>query len=280
MAVGTHDARVDERRAHARAAVLRRVAQRVVGLEKVGPVGLGDEEVRERAHELRDRAAGRVDLDRNRDRVAVVLDEEEDRQLEIARRRERFPELPLRGLAFAARDVDDLVAVEGAVLRELGDPAHPPARLRGADGVQELHCRARGLGNDVVLLVAPVGRHLAPGRGRIVLRADRLEKHLVGGYTQLEDQRAVAVVAVEPVVAGLEDHPGRGRDGLVAYAVDLKVDLVLPLELDFLVVDAAGQVDVAVGGDERAAVEPVGVVGADLGRHGRGEYTKGRARTA
>src|ERR1700687_3655142 len=60
---------------------------------------------------------------------------------------------------------------------------------------------------------------------------------------------------------------GGRRDGLVTHAIDLKVDLVLALELDLLVVDPAGQVDVAVGGDQRGRVQAVESVSPDLGRH-------------
>ena len=52
----------------------------------------------------------------------------------------------------------------------------------------------------------------------------------------------------------------------MAGAVDLEVDLVLPLELDLLVVDPAREIDVAVGGDERGGIEAV-VLTPDLGRH-------------
>ena len=58
----------------------------------------------------RDAAAGRLHFDRHGDRVAVVLDEEDDRQLAHAGRVQRFPELALARRAVAERDVDDLVA--------------------------------------------------------------------------------------------------------------------------------------------------------------------------
>ena len=49
--------------------------------------------------QLGDRAAGRVHLDRDRDRVPVVLDQEDDRKLEIGGGVERLPELALAGRA-------------------------------------------------------------------------------------------------------------------------------------------------------------------------------------
>ena len=88
MRVGTDHLRVHERRPLAlRARSRPRLHQHVVARERNRSRPLprcsrsgnaGDE--------LGDPAAGRVDLDRNRDRVAVVLDQVDDRQLEVARR--------------------------------------------------------------------------------------------------------------------------------------------------------------------------------------------------
>ena len=100
-----------------------------------------------------------------------------------------------------------------------------------------------------------MGGHLPAGRGRVVFRPDRLQEHLVGGHADLKTEGAVPVVAVEPVVRRLQQHRRGCRDRLVPGTVDLEVDLVLPLELDFLVVDPPGEVDVAVGGDQFRSVE-------------------------
>ena len=66
---------------------------------------------------------------------------------------------------------------------------------------------------------------------------------------------AVAVVEEEPVVGRPEDVADRRAERLVADAVDLEVDLVLPLELDLLVVDHAGQQHRAVQVEQRLAVQ-------------------------
>ena len=100
-----------------------------------------------------------------------------------------------------------------------------------------------------------ISGHLPAGRGGIVLRPHRLQEHLVGRDADLQAEGAVPVVAVEPVVGRLQQHRGGARDRFVPGAVDLEVDLVLPLELDFLVVDATGEVNVAVGGDQSGGVE-------------------------
>ena len=72
----------------------------------------------------RDVAAGCLHFDRHRDRVAVVLDEEQHRQLLRAGGVERFPELAFARRALAERDVRDLVAVDS-------DTRDPGSRERG-----------------------------------------------------------------------------------------------------------------------------------------------------
>ena len=85
--------------------------------------------------------------------------------------------------------------------------------------------------------VAPVRRHLAAADAGIVLRADGAEQHLERRHPELQAQRAIAIVRVEPVVAGFEHQAGGDQDCLVSGAADLKEDLALVLELDFLVVE-------------------------------------------
>src|SRR2546422_11238531 len=86
-------------------------------------------------------------------------------------------------------------------------------------------------------LVAPVGRHLAASRVGVLGGTDRREQHLGGGHTQAETERTVAIVGIEPVVRGTEGLARRDQHGFMTGARDLEENLVLPLELDFLVVD-------------------------------------------
>ena len=62
-----------------------------------------------------------------------------------------------------------------------------------------------------------------------------------GGDAELQAQRTIAVVRIEPVVARLQREAGRNEHGFVAGAADLKKDLALVLELDLLVVDLSRQ---------------------------------------
>src|SRR5262249_44597374 len=73
--------------------------------------------------------------------------------------------------------------------------------------------------------------------------------------TQLQAQRSIAVVRVEPVVTWLK-RQARGRaDRFVAGSADLKEDLTLGLELYFLVVKLARQQHAAVNGEQLLTVQ-------------------------
>ena len=265
--VGTDHLGVHQRRALPLPRVGDRLLQHLVGGEEVAAVDFLDEEVREAAHELGDRAAGGVHLDRDGDGVAVVLDEIDDGELEVRRGVERLPELALGGRAVTGRDEDDLIRLE-----PVGDPERLGAhhRLGGADGLEELRPGGGGGGDDVRLLEPPVRRHLPPAGVRVDRRADGRVEHLRRGHPEREAEGPVAVVGVEPVVARLEDVAGRREHRLVARTRDLEEDLVLPLELDLLVVDATRQEHGAVGGDELLLREPVGGAARRGGGRGHG----------
>ena len=159
---------------------------------------------------------------------------------------------PSRRRAVAGRAVDDLVGAgrrrsASAATRRSVQPG-----LGAADRLEELRAGRDDCVTMLSALVAPVRRHLPAAGARVVLRADAPQEHLEGVMPELQAERAVAVVGEEPVVARLEDHAGRGEHRLVAGAADLEEDLVLPLELDLLVVDPPRQVHVPVGRNECA----------------------------
>ena len=199
---GRVDHRVDQARAGAGPHARDRVRTLAAHLEVVAAVDLHDVEAADAAHHLRDRR-GRLVGRPHRDRVAVVGDDVEHREVEPARGVERLPELAFGRRALAERHVRDLVAVRDAA-RQLRPPADVARGLGAADRGQALAARARRLRHDVQLARAPVARHLpAAGRG-IGRRADRLQQHLERRDAEREDERAVAVVGEEPVVAGPE----------------------------------------------------------------------------
>jgi len=83
----------------------------------------------------------------------------------------------------------------------------------------------------------------------------------------LQAECAVAVVRVEPVVAGLESQPRGDEHGLVPCARNLEEDFVLPLELNLLVVNAPRQVHRAVDADKFVAAQAPILARLNLGRH-------------
>ena len=253
--------RVHERRSLARAAPGRGLAEHREARERVAAVHLAHQQVRKAAHEPRDAAAGGLHLDRHRDRVAVVLDQVEHRQLQVAGRVQALPELALGGGAVAGRAVDDLVGGERRRRGARVPGREVEARLGAAHGMQELRAGRRGARDHVESGVAPVRGHLAAARARVVLGSHRAEQHLERRHAELQQERAVAVVGEEPVVAGPQHEAGRGQHGLVAGAADLEVDPVLALELDLLVVEPARQEHGAVDPDERVPVGTRAAVG-------------------
>ncbi len=123
--VGTNHVRVHERGTLPLSRVVDRARHRRIRGDEVAAIHFLDEQSRERCEQLRDVAARRVHLHRHRDRVAVVLDHVHHRQGEIARARDRFPELALARRSLARGDVHDLV------LREA---------LRDAEQLRALRC--------------------------------------------------------------------------------------------------------------------------------------------
>src|ERR1700674_3351475 len=61
-------------------------------------------------------------------------------------------------------------------------------------------------------------------------------------HAELETERAIAIVGVEPIVAGFQHHSGGDEYGLVSRATDLEEYLVLTLKLNLFVVEPARQI--------------------------------------
>src|SRR6266511_1562123 len=158
--VGSDHLGVHERGAAALAAMLCRAQQHVVGGDGVAAVHFLDQQVGEVAHQLRHRAAGRLNLDRHRDRVLVVLDEEQHRQLQVAGGIQGLPELAFAGRAVPRGDVDQLVALDRLV-GDAGDAVVAQPRLGAAHRLEQLRARGARLADDVERLVPPVGGHKA-----------------------------------------------------------------------------------------------------------------------
>ena len=253
--VGTNHVRVHERRPLPVPRVSDCLLHDFERRQKIAAIHFLNEQPRERRDELRNRPARGVHFHRHRNGVAVVLDDVHHRQLQVGRRVQRFPKLALRRRAIARGHEHHFVAGEA-----LGDSHQLGAQraLSGTHALQELRSRRRSSRDDIQRLVPPVRRHLASTRVRVRRRAHRAVKHLGRRHAQLQAERAVAVIRVEPVVARLEHMPRRGQHGLMPGARDLEEDLVLPLELDLLVVHAARQEHRPERGEQLVARQSVG----------------------
>ena len=96
----------------------------------------------------------------------------------------------------------------------------------------------------------PMRRHLPAAAGRVSRRAHGLQQLLLHRLAQRQAQGTVAIVGIEPVVAGLQSHACGNQQGLMAGAGDLEKDLLLPLEQNFTIVGAARQIHQPVHPDQ------------------------------
>ncbi len=153
MGVQPHAMAMNQRRSASRAAMRSRFLKGTQANHGIVAVDLGKVEVGEVRHQPRNVSARRVHLDGHADRVAVVLNAEDHRQLSIRGGVDRLPELALRSRAFAHASQSHFVAVEvhvakGAIVAlhlrcGLGVPAESPPSLGAAHGMKQLRRRSR-----------------------------------------------------------------------------------------------------------------------------------------
>src|SRR5438309_3005644 len=74
-------------------------------------------EIGEAGNQPRNVAACGLNLNRNRDRVLVVLDDKHDRQLAVGGGIQGFPKLAFAGGAIAQGDISDLISRKGHLLK-------------------------------------------------------------------------------------------------------------------------------------------------------------------
>jgi hypothetical protein len=141
----TCDVGDDEGRPITATRALHRLGHHRVALEEVAAVHFHRDEAVVARADVGDAAAGRLLVDGHRDRVAVVLDEEDDRRALAARPVEGLVEIALARGALARGDHRDVevrgLAVAGAVC--LAVVAH--GREAAAVRLQELGARRRAL---------------------------------------------------------------------------------------------------------------------------------------
>ena len=180
----------------------------------------------------------RFDGDGNR--ITVVLDQKQNRQIFQAGGVERFPELAFAGCAFAGSDQRDCIGLR----------VEKAAGLRATYGLQKLSAGGRRTSNDILVFVAPVGRHLPSAGSGVGSSADSAQKHFFRSDAQSETERPVAIVQIEPVMPRLEQQSRRGSDSFMSSAADLEEDFILALQQNLAIVYAAGEVHSAVSVDQ------------------------------
>ena len=89
--------------------------------------------------------------------------------------------------------------------------------------------------------MSPVARHLSTARSGVDCGANCFVQHFGWRDSEREAQRAIAVVRVEPIVGGLENHSCCSEHRFVASPGNLEEDLVLTFQLNFFVVQASGE---------------------------------------
>ena len=256
--------RVNQRGAATIAHILNGFLADGVAFQRIGAVAFRDVQAGKAADEFGNAATGGLYFDRHGNGVAVVFNQIKQRKLLGARGVQRFPEFALAGGAIAGGDINDFVRV---VIEHFAQRRFLRLQqgfrmalviersFRGAHRLHELRSGAGRLADDIPLAVAPVRRHLAAAGAWIVFGADGLQQHVERSYAEHQAESAIAIIGVKPIDSGTKKQAGRGSNRFMAGAGDLKENFVLALELDFAVVQPAGEKHRAVQADERVAVE-------------------------
>jgi hypothetical protein len=169
-----------------------------------------------------------LEAHRHRDRVLVVLAEEDARQLVDAGPVAALVEVALAGRAVAEVDDRDGILPEN------------PGGQRRADSVRDLGGDRVGRGEHVELARAVVAGDLAPARVRVGGAAKR-EGHDVAGRHAASDGHAQLAVGDSDVVVRAQRVGAAGLCGLLALARGHRRDPALALERPHALVEPAGQ---------------------------------------
>ena len=208
-------------------------------VEHVDTVQLAHKEAWKIREGAGDAPARGLDLCWHRDGVPVVLDNEEHRKLVQGGGTDRLVQFPLAGSSISSGDVDQLILTaggQGGIRRQAPDKFF---HLGSADGLQELGaCRTR-LADDVQLRRGKMIRHLAASRTGIRPLAEGLAKKVRGAHSKAVDKGAIAIIGIEPVLAGPEQLRGHHLDGLVPRAAELELESALAPETDLRLVHFA-----------------------------------------
>ena len=122
----------------------------------------------------------------------------------------------------------------------------------------------------------PVRRHLTSMRVWIVFSADAGKELLVRSHSQLQTERTISIVRIEPIVASLQSHACCYQHCFVSGTTDLKVDPVLGFKLNLFVVDSSRHIHRAIHLNENLAIRQLLALRlCDGGFHGMHRFRAG-----
>src|SRR5437763_12982592 len=239
---------MNERRSDTGTAVRNCARQCAVTDYRIGAINLFKVKIWKTGNQARNISARSLNLNRNRDGVAVVLYKENNGQAEVRGRIHRLPEFAFAAGAVAKRDVGDFVAVEldvfefaviaGEFLSGVRMQHVIATSLGASYGVKNL-CPGTGrLSDDIEPFESPMRGHLPAAGAWIVRSAYSPQEHFVRSSAERKTECTVAIVREEPVVAGLHCEAGGYGDRLMPGARDLEKDFLLALEHDLAIIEA------------------------------------------
>ena len=201
-----HALRVDERAARPRLHVRDGLAHRAERVEEVLAVAMDDLHVQKAREVVRREAVRSLVALRDGDPVAVVLDDEDDRELLARRAVDGLVEIPLRRGRLADGAEDD----RGRAVRLHG--------ATEAGRVLRVVRDARGDVLDVDRGLREVVRHVPAARRDVVSLRHAVQEDLVDAQAGGDACREVAVIGKEVVHIGAERDAERDLDPVVARA--------------------------------------------------------------
>ena len=165
----------------------------------------------------------------DRDRIHVVLDQEDHWKVVDAGKVHCLVPITLRGRAFSAGDEHD--AVGSAALQLVGD----------AGGVRVLGRDRRGVGEDIEIRLRPVTRHLsAAGRG-VALFGEHAQENVFDAHPEPDIEGDVPVVGEGPVLLRVEGIGCPHLGTLVARYRHHEANPALPVQRPRALVELAGE---------------------------------------
>ncbi len=181
---------------------------------------------------------------RYRDRVPVVLDEEDDRQAVEPGEVEGLVEVALRGGALTPGD------------QHHAGPARASQLVGDAGGVGVLGAGDRRAAEHPAAGQRPVVGHLPAPAAGITLLGEEAEEDLLGRQAQGEHQGEVAVVGEHPVDLAVEGERRAQLDGLLPGGGDDEGHPALTVESPTAVVELAGEHHQPMDLEQRSVAQP------------------------